>query len=178
MRIAAVAVLLGVVPLAAWGQFGDGTYLVGVDIGPGIYRAPGGAICQWERLSGLGGEFDDIIAMDFTENSRQLVEVKATDVAFKVSACGRWEMVSEASGGEAGSVSTDMMSAVVASILLGVKDVLEPVIGAVFEIKTTARSRLALMHAEGYISDDDKEMADYVIDVMFEEIMGWPPPAD
>ncbi|MFO8059480.1 MAG: hypothetical protein R6U70_02315 [Bacillota bacterium] len=42
-------------------SFGPGTYLVGEDIQPGRYRCDGG-VTYFERLSGLSGEFDDIIA--------------------------------------------------------------------------------------------------------------------
>ena len=72
---------------------GDGAYLVGIDIEPGIYRAPGGSRCYWERLSGLGGEFDDLIAMDVSIDTHQIVEVKETDKAFKTRGCGEWQLV-------------------------------------------------------------------------------------
>ena len=42
-------------------NFGPGTYLVGTDIEPGIYRTEG-EVTYFERLSGLSGEFGDIIA--------------------------------------------------------------------------------------------------------------------
>ena len=71
----------------------DGVWRVGEDIQPGIYRTvPPGEGCYWKRLSGLSGEFGDIIANDFTENPAQ-VEIKATDYAFSSDDCGTWSKV-------------------------------------------------------------------------------------
>ena len=61
-----------------------GTHLVGEDIDPGIYTGMAGegllASCYWERLSGLSGTLDDIIAND-NANGLYYIEVKDTDVA-------------------------------------------------------------------------------------------------
>jgi len=61
-----------------------GTHLVGEDIDPGIYKGMAGegllASCYWERLSGLSGTLDDIIAND-NANGLYYIEVKDTDVA-------------------------------------------------------------------------------------------------
>ena len=48
---------------------GDGTYLVGKDIQPGTYGSNNDSSgwCYWERLSGLSGELDDVIANQPTE---------------------------------------------------------------------------------------------------------------
>lgn len=54
--IIAVGMVLALVG-AAWGQFGDGIHLIGTDISPGVYRASGGTLCIWQRLSGLGGAY-------------------------------------------------------------------------------------------------------------------------
>ena len=65
-------------------KIGVGAHLVGEDIEPGIYMGQAGAgileSCYWERLSGLSGEFSDLIA---NENSvgQFYVEVLAADVA-------------------------------------------------------------------------------------------------
>ena len=166
MRIAVLAVMLAAAPLAAWTQFGDGTYLVGVDIEPGIYRAPGGSFCSWERLSGLGGEFDDIIAIDVSENSRQIVGVKATDKAFKVSGCGRWEPVGEASD----KVSVEVMGAVVISIIVGVDRALEPDAALIDSIEANARDHLERIRVEGLMSQADLEIAVFTMNVAFEEL--------
>ena len=62
-RITITAVLMLLALCVAHSQtFGDGTHVVGLDIQPGIYRAPGGDTCIWQRLSGLSGEYQDIIA--------------------------------------------------------------------------------------------------------------------
>jgi hypothetical protein len=61
-----------------------GTHLIGEDIDPGIYTGMAGegllASCYWERLSGLSGTLDDIIAND-NSNGLYYIEVKDTDVA-------------------------------------------------------------------------------------------------
>ena len=49
-------------PAPASDSFIDGTWLVGEDISAGRYRAMTDGDCYWERLSGLSGELDDIIA--------------------------------------------------------------------------------------------------------------------
>ena len=70
---------------------GSGTWRVGVDISPGVYRnagfSPG---CYWERLSGFGGTFAEIITNNF-DNVRQIVEIKPTDAGFSTDTdCGVW----------------------------------------------------------------------------------------
>ena len=77
-------------------SFGDGTWIVGSDIAPGLYVAPGiiEDSCYWERLSGFGGTLDEIIAIEF-DYGRQLVEIASTDVAFKSDGCGLWTPITE-----------------------------------------------------------------------------------
>lgn len=72
--------------------FEDGTYLVGVDVKPGIYRASGGSSCVWKRLKGLGGELGDVLGMD-AGVTKPMVEIKATDRAFHTERCGTWSLV-------------------------------------------------------------------------------------
>jgi hypothetical protein len=74
-------------------SFGDGTYLVGEDIKPGTYRAPGSnAGCYWERLRNLKGGMNSIIANDLTsKKSPQLVTIAPSDMAFNTEDCGTWE---------------------------------------------------------------------------------------
>ncbi|MCH7485242.1 MAG: hypothetical protein IIA90_08885 [Chloroflexi bacterium] len=70
--------------------FGDGTWLVGEEIAPGIWRnSDSSANCYWERLSGFGGTFGEIIANEF-DDTIQTVEIKATDVGFSATRCGTW----------------------------------------------------------------------------------------
>ena len=89
------AIVLALVTLALDGQsrtFGDGTHLIGLDIQPGIYRAPGGERgerCVWHRLSGIGGTFSEIIAMDAFPQ-RPTVEILSDDKAFNSEDCGEW----------------------------------------------------------------------------------------
>jgi len=74
----------------------DGTYLVGKDIAPGQYRSAGGSDgrsdCYWQRLSGLGGRNDDIIASELAEG-QQIVEILPADVAFQSKHCQPWEKI-------------------------------------------------------------------------------------
>ncbi len=61
----------------------DGTHLVGTEIKPGVYTAPGGEHCFWSRIQ-KGDE-------NITGAGRSpVVEVKASDLAFHSSGCGMW----------------------------------------------------------------------------------------
>lgn len=71
------------------GPFGDGTYIVGTDLQPGTYGAPGGTLCYWSRLAAFTGEFGDIIA-NGTGDSNQVVTIAPGDVGFQTSDCGEW----------------------------------------------------------------------------------------
>ncbi|ORV80197.1 hypothetical protein AWC07_21535 [Mycobacterium gastri] len=75
---------------------GDGTYRVGVDIRPGTYRSQGSNACYWERLRGLGGTVEDIIA-NGAGTGPQVVQIAPTDVAFKTKRCPTWTPDSGAS---------------------------------------------------------------------------------
>ncbi|NNF88366.1 MAG: hypothetical protein HKM97_07560, partial [Acidimicrobiia bacterium] len=59
-------------------------------VAPGTWR---GAVlqdsCYWERLSGFGGEFDEVEANNFT-TARQIVTLKSTDAGFRSDDCGEW----------------------------------------------------------------------------------------
>lgn len=70
--------------------FGEGLWLVGEEIGPGLYQTLGGVdSCYWERLSGLSGELDDIIANGIA-TGQEIVEIDPSDVAFNSERCGEW----------------------------------------------------------------------------------------
>jgi hypothetical protein len=71
--------------------FTDGTWLIGVDIEPGTYETVDFFTdgCYWERLSGLSGDLDDILANDNTD-FKAVVEVAAGDEAFSSTRCGDW----------------------------------------------------------------------------------------
>ena len=85
-------------PPAGSGQseagFGNGTHLVGTDLEPGTYRAEAGLDgCYWERLSGLGGELEDIIANDMVDEGSTIVTIAPMDRAFSSEGCGRWRRI-------------------------------------------------------------------------------------
>jgi len=61
-------------------HIGPGTYLVGSDIQPGIYKSQT-QTCYWERLNALTGDLDAIIANDFAKGPAY-VEVQSSDYAF------------------------------------------------------------------------------------------------
>jgi hypothetical protein len=69
---------------------GDGTFRVGVDIQPGTYRSQGGTSCYWERLRGLSGTVEDIIANGAA--GPQVVQIAPTDAAFKTQSCLPWSL--------------------------------------------------------------------------------------
>ena len=72
-------------------EFGEGTFIVGVDILPGVYRSSGDEdYCYWARLSGFGGTVDDIITNHFQGSGRARVQIKARDAGFTSSGCGTW----------------------------------------------------------------------------------------
>jgi len=77
-------------PAGQAATFGDGTYIVGSDIAPGRYRARNLSFCYWERLSGLGGSFDETIANGNPSGSSAVVEIRPTDKGFSSSGCGEW----------------------------------------------------------------------------------------
>ena len=74
--------------------FGDGTWIVGTDIGPGIYAAAGGDLCYWSRLSGFGGSLGEIIANEVGDG-RRVVTIAPEDKGFGTTGCGDWRPVFE-----------------------------------------------------------------------------------
>lgn len=68
--------------------FLPGTYMVGADIQPGIYKGFAGEgildSCYWERLKDLTGTFDSILAND-NSVGQFYVEIKSDDYAIKTS---------------------------------------------------------------------------------------------
>lgn len=71
----------------------DGIYLVPENVEPGTYRngSTDTDLCGWARLKGTGGDAEDIITGGFGPN--QVVTIKKTDKAFKVTGCGPWVLV-------------------------------------------------------------------------------------
>ena len=80
-------------PVVPGSTFGDGIQVVGEDIEAGTYRTDGGESCYWERLSGFGGSFDEIIAND-NPTGQVVVTISPSDAAFKSQRCGTWTRVS------------------------------------------------------------------------------------
>lgn len=68
-------------------QLDTGMYIIGRDIQAGIYKGQAGSefgdSCYWERMSGVSGEFEDILANDNSVGSFY-VDIKETDFAFQV----------------------------------------------------------------------------------------------
>lgn len=70
--------------------FSNGTWLVGTEIAPGVYQTRRDvSFCYWERLSGLGGTFDEIIT-NANVIGQGIVEIDDGDEAFSASGCGEW----------------------------------------------------------------------------------------
>jgi hypothetical protein len=70
--------------------FGDGVWIVGVDIAPGTYRtdaSPGW--CYAARLSGFSGELDDVIVNELSYDPL-IVTIEATDAGFSSEDCDLW----------------------------------------------------------------------------------------
>ena len=78
-------------------EFGDGAFIVGQDIEPGIYKNSGSANagCRWERLSGLSrnsynarlfGQDSELI----TQSRNGIVAIQPTDKAFVSYKCLKW----------------------------------------------------------------------------------------
>lgn len=76
-------------PAPAVRTFGQGQWIVGADIAPGTYRAPGSDACYWERLSGFGGSLGEILANDIAAGP-VLVTIAPTDKGFNSHDCGEW----------------------------------------------------------------------------------------
>ena len=72
--------------------FGPGTFAVGAQVAPGRWRSDGGDLCYWERLRGLTGGLEEIVASAGVPGPVD-VEVAATDVAFSSFGCGTWQQV-------------------------------------------------------------------------------------
>ena len=69
----------------------DGTWLVGTDIKPGIYRSSSDGACYWSRLKNTSGDFEAILANG--NGGNQVVTVKKTDMAFGSTRCAPWTKV-------------------------------------------------------------------------------------
>ena len=75
-------------------SFGPGWWFVGIDITPGLYRTEA-YVRYFARLSGLGGELQDIIANAVPSQGPVVVEIKASDLAFRSKTDGIWTLIDD-----------------------------------------------------------------------------------
>ncbi len=76
-------------------MFEAGTYIVGADIEPGVYRASEPQNCYWARLSGLGGTDAEVLQEELLSTGDVAqASIAATDVGFTSSGCGTWTRAS------------------------------------------------------------------------------------
>lgn len=76
-------------------DFGDGTYRVGRDISPGLWKNTDSSdLCYWERMSAFDGTFDAIIDNGLSDQL-QIVRIQPTDVGFTADRCGTWQRIGD-----------------------------------------------------------------------------------
>lgn len=73
-------------------SFADGQWTVGSDLQPGRYIATGiaGNGCDWARLAGTTG--DEVIAAEQDVAGQAIVDIPASDTAFRSNGCGTWTL--------------------------------------------------------------------------------------
>lgn len=71
------------------GDFGNGTWIVGIDIAPGTWTATGGSDCIWERVADFSGDAGALMASD-SGVDHPVVDIKPGDAGFVSSDCGTW----------------------------------------------------------------------------------------
>lgn len=69
--------------------FGDGDFLVGVDIAAGRYMSDGTGTCAWTRLSGFGGTPEEVVQSGLATGPQE-VTIRSSDRGFASSGCGGW----------------------------------------------------------------------------------------
>lgn len=72
---------------------GDGMWIVGKQVRPGVYQSEAGALCYWERLAGLSGQYVDLLDNGGFRKGPTLVQVYVDDYAFSSQGCGKWVLV-------------------------------------------------------------------------------------
>jgi len=80
------------------GTFSNGTWLVGEEIAPGMWRAIRSRTCAWKRFSSIEGSTDTVAG----SGSSLTVEIRPTDAAFWSEGCGWWTQILEAPSGAPG----------------------------------------------------------------------------
>jgi len=79
--------------LSPTSAFAGGAYLIGWEVGPGVWRNSDSSDgCYWERRSGFGGTLDDVITNSFSYDV-QTVSIAKSDRAFYSSGCGTWKRI-------------------------------------------------------------------------------------
>ena len=76
-------------PAQGSATFSNGTWLVGEEIAPGMWRAVRSRTCSWKRLSSLEGP-DEIVA---GAGSHLTVQIQSSDAAFWSEGCGWWTQI-------------------------------------------------------------------------------------
>ena len=74
---------------AQYNSFGNGDWLVNMDIGPGVWKAPGGPGCQWARVSDFSGDLASERASD-NGVTNPVVHIDSSDAGFITDGCGTW----------------------------------------------------------------------------------------
>jgi hypothetical protein len=77
-------------PVYEPGYSGDGTYIIGQTIEPGLYVSTNNNnLCYWERATDASGDFDSILDNDNVAG-QALVELTNPGEVFKTTRCTRW----------------------------------------------------------------------------------------
>ena len=66
----------------------NGTYRVGIDIKPGLYKGTSSDSCYWETLYDFTGDLYDIIENDFSYDRYIYVDIPSDAKGFKKNGCG------------------------------------------------------------------------------------------
>jgi hypothetical protein len=84
----------------------DGTYRVGSEIKPGLYKATGtGTGCYWKTMRGFSGSFSQI-NNNYFGAARTYVQITSADRGFETSGCGKWTTAPKA-GAKASKITVD-----------------------------------------------------------------------
>ena len=72
----------------------DGVFQVGTQITPGVYASSGpaeGTTCYWRRIGA-----DNVTLNNALSAQPQVVQIEATDIAFKTRGCQPWQLTDSA----------------------------------------------------------------------------------
>ncbi len=73
------------------GGFGNGTHIVGTAVKAGRYISTTATNrCYWERVSGFGGSFGEIISNGSGDGAHLIIDILESDRGFKTNGCGTW----------------------------------------------------------------------------------------